>query len=214
MGTVPCFIYIITGTPKQKAVKRVEYQIMFYGGMAGSAIALTMAIIVYVKLNIAQVITDLTGRNFPGADRKARKKSATATNTANKPFTKEINVRKNVEKEVAVGEAVEPTERMVSGEMEPTALLTQASFESTELLNGGNDREKAAATALLTPSRLSGEPSETMILSDWSETTVLTADPDETTLLDEISETMLLAEEEPRFKKQVDIVIVHSQTTI
>lgn len=179
----------------------MEYQIMFYGGMAGAAIALTIAILVYIKLNIAQVITDLTGRNFPGADRKARKRSASAANTGNKPFTKEINVRKNVEMEVAAGEGIEPTEKMAR----------QASFESTELLSGSNQAASAAATTLLSPGRLSGGPSETMMISDWPETMVLTADQDETTVLDE---TMLLTEEESRFKKQVDIVIVHSQTTI
>jgi hypothetical protein len=191
---------------------------MFYGGMAGAVIALVAAILVYVKLNIAQVITDLTGRNFPGAGRKALKRQSRGANTSDKPITREINVRKNVEKEVAAGEAVEPTERMVSGAIEPTALLSEDSFESTALLNGGQ-RDGAAATALLSPVRtstmlLADEPAETTILSDWSETTVLTADPDETTLLDDWAETTLLTEEEPRFKKQVDIVIVHSNTTI
>lgn len=212
---------------------------MFYGGMAGAAITLVIAILAYVKLNIAQVITDLTGRNFPGAGRKARKTTRTQTDTSTKPTTKEIHVRKNVEKEVAAGEYVEPTEKMASSQIEPTVFMSQESFKQTDFLK----QEGLEPTALLTqdgheptallaetPQReavaagvstcsgnttlLADAPTETTILSGWDETTVLTADPDETTLLDDINETTLLTEEEPRFQKQVDIMIVHSNTII
>lgn len=223
---------------------------MFYGGMAGAAVTLVIAITVYIKLNIAQVITDLTGWNWPGAGRKARKTTSKQTDTITKPTTKEIHVRKNVEKEVAAGEYVEPTEKMASGQIDPTALLSQESFKKTALLK----KEGLDPTALLTPGGLeptalltpdgheatgllaatpkgepvaaavssgrnhpSESPTETTILSDWNETTVLTAEPydmDETTLLDDINETTLLIEEEPRFQKQVDIMIVHSNTII
>lgn len=206
---------------------------------------LVIAVLAYIKLNIAQVITDLTGWNFPGAGRKVRKTSSTQTDTNTKPTTKEIHVRKNVEKEVAAGEYVEPTEKMASGKMDPTALLSQESFKQTALLK----QESLEPTALLTPDghepttllaetpvrepvaagvlasrRISHESTtETTILSDWDETTVLMADSDETTLLDEMNETMLmndidettlLTEEEPRFRKQVNIVVVHSETII
>lgn len=234
---------------------------MFYGGMAGAAVTLVIAITVYIKLNIAQVITDLTGWNWPGAGRKARKTVSKNIDTSTKPTTKEIHVRKNVEKEVAAGEYVEPTEKMASGKMDPTALLSQESFKKTALLK----KEGLDPTALLTPDGLEPtalltpgghgatglltkaghepvalqsktpkrepvaaavtagrdyspeSPTETTILSEWNETTVLTADPDdtdETTLLDDIDETTLLAEEEPRFQKQVDIMIVHSNIII
>jgi hypothetical protein len=237
---------------------------MFYGGMAGAAVTLVIAITVYIKLNIAQVITDLTGWNWPGAGRKARKSTSKQTDTSTKPTTKEIHVRKNVEKEVAAGEYVEPTEKMASGKMDPTALLSQESFKKTALLK----QEGLDPTALLTPDGLEptalltpggheatglltkaghepaalqfktpkrepvaaavsagrdyspDSPTETTILSEWNETNVLTADPDETTLLnettllDDIDETTLLTEEEPRFQKQVDIMIVHSNTII
>ncbi|WP_102264543.1 hypothetical protein [Mesobacillus jeotgali] len=217
----------------------MAYQIMFYGGLAGAVIALVIAVLTYVKLNIAQVITDLTGWNFPGAGRKARKTTtSTQADTSTKPTTREIHVRKNVDKEVAAGEYVEPTEKMASGQIEPTALLSQESFRNTALLK----QEGLEPTALLSPEGLeptallkeaqvrepvgaavassrSGShesPTETTILSDWNETTVLTADHDETTLL---GETTLLddideREVEPRFKKQVDIIVVHSETII
>jgi hypothetical protein len=212
---------------------------MFYGGMAGAAITLVIAILAYVKLNIAQVITDLTGWNFPGAGRKARKTNSKQVDTSTKPTTKEIHVRKNVEKEVAAGEYVEPTEKMASSQieqtalmsqesfkqtallkqdgLEPTALLTQEGYEPTALLAETPQREAVAAGVSAGPGNttlLANAPTETTILSDWDETTVLTADPDETTLLDDINETTLLTEEEPRFQKQVDVIIVHSKTII
>jgi hypothetical protein len=212
---------------------------MFYGGLAGAAIMLVIAILAYVKLNIAQVITDLTGWNFPGAARKARKTTSTQTDTITKPTTKEIHVRKNVEKEVAAGEYVEPTEKMASSQieqtalmsqesfkqtallkhdgLEPTALLTQDGYEPTALLAETPQREAVAAGVSAGPGNttlLADAPTETTILSDWDETTVLTADPDETTLLDDSNETTLLTEEEQRFQKQVDIMIVHSNTII
>jgi hypothetical protein len=259
---------------------------MFYGGMAGAAVTLVIAITVYIKLNIAQVITDLTGWNWPGAGRKARKTTSKQTDTSTKPTTKEIHVRKNVEKEVAAGEYVEPTEKMASGQIDPTALLSQESFRQTDLLKQGDldptallKKGEIEPTALLThdglhpaallkqeglepttlltkegleakgllikkghePAALQSKtpkrepvaaavsagrdyspdsPTETTILSEWNETNVLTADPDETTLLnettllDDIDETTLLTEEEPRFQKQVDIMIVHSNTII
>jgi hypothetical protein len=227
---------------------------MFYGGLAGAVIALVIAVLTYVKLNIAQVITDLTGWNFPGAGRKARKKTtSTQADTSTKPTTKEIHVRKNVDKEVAADEYVEPTEKMASGQLEPTALLSQETFRNTALLKQEGleptallSPEGLESTTLLTPDGLEPKallkeapvrepvaaavspsrsdshesPTETTILSDWNETTVLTADHDETTLLgettllDDFEETTLLTEEEPRFKKQVDIIVVHSETII
>ncbi|WLR55355.1 hypothetical protein LC048_24350 [Mesobacillus subterraneus] len=216
----------------------MAYQIMFYGGLAGAIIALVIAVLTYVKLNIAQVITDLTGWNFPGAGRKARKTTVSRkTNTSTKPTTKEIHVRKNVEKEVAAGEYVEPTEKMASGQMEPTALLRNESFKQTALLKQDNldptalfapdgheptallaetpVREPVAAAVSSNRSVFHESPAETTILSDWNETTVLTSDHDETTLL---GETTLLdnlgKREEPSFKKQVDIIVVHSETII
>ncbi|MBT2694755.1 hypothetical protein [Bacillus sp. ISL-55] len=210
----------------------MAYQIMFYGGLAGAVIALVIAILAYVKINIAQVITDLTGWNFPGAGRKARKKTTSIkAETSTKPTTKEIHVRKNVEKEVAAGEYVEPTEKMAGGQLEQTALLSQESFRKTDLLKQEGleptallketSVRKPVAAAVSSNQGVSYEsPTETTILSDWNETTVLTADHDETTLLgettllDDFEETTLLSEEEPRFKKQVDIVMVHSETII
>lgn len=58
---------------------------------------------------------------------------------------------------------------------------------------------------------------ETALLGDENieETTLLTADLDETTVLsEEAEETSLLLEKEDFFKKEVDVIVVHSTTII
>jgi hypothetical protein len=63
---------------------------------------------------------------------------------------------------------------------------------------------------------MSSEIEETALLADGyiEETSLLTADFDETTLLSEgVEETSLLLEED-FFKKEVDIIVVHSTTII
>ncbi|WP_419954641.1 hypothetical protein ACN6MT_02210 [Neobacillus niacini] len=58
---------------------------------------------------------------------------------------------------------------------------------------------------------------ETALLGDEDieETTLLTADLDETTVLsEEAEETSLLLEKEDFFKKEVDVIVVHSTTII
>lgn len=63
---------------------------------------------------------------------------------------------------------------------------------------------------------MSSEVEETAILGDGyiEETSLLTVDFEETTALSEdIEETSILLEEEP-FKKEVDVIVVHSTTII
>ena len=64
---------------------------------------------------------------------------------------------------------------------------------------------------------MSSELEETAFLSDGfiEETSLLTADFDETTVLSaDVEETSLLLEEEHFFKKEVDVMVVHSTTII
>ena len=64
---------------------------------------------------------------------------------------------------------------------------------------------------------MNSEIEETALLGDGyiEETLLLTADFDETTVLSaEVEETSLLLEEEDFFKKEVDIIVVHSTTII
>lgn len=50
----------------------MKYQIMFYGGLIGTVISLTLAIFIFFKYEIPQVLSDLTGFRFS----KRRKRNA------------------------------------------------------------------------------------------------------------------------------------------
>jgi hypothetical protein len=147
----------------------MEYQIMLYGGMAGALITLIISIILYVKMDIAQVVEDLTGISLR---KRLHKKKKAQDESNEKRLTKEIMIKKQFAKEAAASQETE----LMSSVVEETALLSDGYIEETSLL---------------------------------------TADFDETTLLSEgVEETSLLLEEEDFFKKEVDVVVVHSTTII
>ncbi|MBT2756659.1 hypothetical protein J7E71_11905 [Mesobacillus foraminis] len=76
----------------------MEYQIMFYGGMAGATLALVLSVFLYIKLNIPQVVKDLTGFTLPGANRISNsRRNSDAEQTGR--ITNEIKLRKHVEVE-------------------------------------------------------------------------------------------------------------------
>jgi hypothetical protein len=74
------------------------------------------------------------------------------------------------------------------------------------------------AAASLETELMSSEIEETALLVDEysEETALLTADVEETTVLSEegLEETSVLLEEEDYFKKEVDVIVVHSSTII
>jgi len=141
---------------------------MLYGGMAGTIITLIISIILYVKMDIAQVIEDLTGISLR---KRLHKKKKAQDESNEKRLTREIMLKKQYAGEAAAGQETE----LMSSEIEETALLADGYIEETSLL---------------------------------------TADFDETTLLSEgVEETSLLLEED-FFKKEVDIIVVHSTTII
>jgi hypothetical protein len=146
----------------------MEYQIMLYGGMAGTIITLIISIILYIKMDIAQVIEDLTGISLR---KRLHKKKKAQDESNEKWLTREIMLKKQYAGEAAASQETE----LMSSEIEETALLADGYIEETSLL---------------------------------------TADFDETTLLSEgVEETSLLLEED-FFKKEVDIIVVHSTTII
>jgi hypothetical protein len=147
----------------------MEYQIMFYGGMAGAMITLIISIILYVKMGISQVVEDLTGISFR---KRLHKKRKAKEESNQKRLTKEIMLKKQY-----AGEAAASQETELMSSIEEMALL-------------GDD----------------GYIEETSFLTaDFEETTVLSADMEET--------SFLIEEEEP-FKKEVDVIVVHSTTII
>jgi hypothetical protein len=147
----------------------MEYQIMLYGGMAGTIITLIISIILYVKMGIAQVVEDLTGISLR---KRLHKKKKVLDESNEKRLTKEIMLKKQYAGEAAASQETE----LMSSEIEETALLAGGYIEETSLL---------------------------------------TADLDETTVLSEgVEEILLLLEEEDFFKKEVDVIVVHSTTVI
>jgi hypothetical protein len=148
----------------------MEYQIMLYGGMAGTIITLVISIILYIKMGIAQVVEDLTGISL--RKRLHKKKKVQDESKNEQRLTKEIMLKKQYAGEAAASQETE----LMSSEVEETALLGDRYIEETSLLT-----------------------------ADFEETTVLSAD---------IEETSLLVEEEDFFKKEVDVIVVHSTTII
>ncbi|MFS0865007.1 hypothetical protein [Fredinandcohnia sp. 179-A 10B2 NHS] len=186
----------------------MEYQIMFYGGLAGAIITLIISIIVFMKLKISQVLTDITGY-------RSRKKASAVTgqsrrtDTETKKTTSEIKLRKK-----DVPAAVEDT-AIMSQELEPTAILPndQKYMAPTELLV---EKETAAYMEEET-SILGTDDEETMLLSDDDDETTLLQDEDETTILTEgDGETALLnvTKEKSNFEIEVDVMIIHTNQVI
>src|SRR5690606_9293274 len=106
----------------------MEYQIMFYGGLAGAVITLIISIIVYMKLQISQVIEDITGGRFKRKKANGRSSYETAET---KRTTSEIKLRK---KDDPVATSVADTALLVSQELEPTSMLQNTDVEPTALL--------------------------------------------------------------------------------
>jgi hypothetical protein len=146
----------------------MKYQIMLYGGMAGTIITLIISIILYIKMGIAQVVEDLTGISLR---KRLHKKKKVQDESNEQRLTKEIMLKKQYAGEAAARQETE----LMSSEIDETAILGDGDIEETSLL---------------------------------------TADFDETTLLSEgVEETSLLLEED-FFKKEVDVIVVHSTTII
>ena len=156
----------------------MQYQIMFYGGLAGAIITLSISIYIFIKLNITQVIEHLTGFSFRKLSKNMRKNNRQNREVSVKLTTNEIKIRKKVvEQEQAWSGTVAATE-LLNNEVEPTALLYDDHVEETSLLS--------------------------------EETTILTLNVDETSLLTEEDQENV----GNSFVKDVDVLIVHSQTII
>lgn len=151
------------------------FHVLLYGGLVGALITLVIAVILFIKLDIPQVIQDLLGiRRTPKTREKRKRRNKGAKNT-----------KDNISGNHRI--AKYPTEVTDGG-------LT------TELLS-----DEVAATALLEE----GDPNET---------TLLDASENETTLLDGGETTLLGAQQNAAtqsfFKKELDIIVVHSNTKI
>ncbi|KKK38857.1 hypothetical protein WQ57_05760 [Mesobacillus campisalis] len=135
----------------------MDYHILFYGGMAGALVALILAVFLYIKLNIPQVMKDLTGISLPGAARIAsRQKFAEAEQTGR--ITNEIKLRKDVdvsaaERTLTMENQQKHTSTHNLGQgsaamTRPSAVQPAAALAATSLLTPGEKKE-AGDTVLL-----------------------------------------------------------------
>lgn len=177
----------------------MEYQIMFYGGLAGALITLIISIIVFMKLQISQVLTDITGYGSRKKHRNETGRAKRDNTTETKRTTSEIKLRK---KDVPVAAAVEDT-AIMNQDIDPTAILEDDRYlNSTELLVENNSAQYMEETMLL-----SEDDDETTLLQEEDETTILTEGDGETALL---STTQTTSD----FEIEVDVMIVHTNKTI
>jgi len=207
------------------------YQIMFYVGIAGALLTLIISIIVFIRLNISEVIEDLTGFSLHKWVKKLKAGGRSKQEQKMKPITREIQPRRDVDLEVAV-----------SGSVEATELLEAEGFsfdssEATELLQAESAATlDADATELLTETdadetgflpEADEDETELLVEANEDETQLLTEDDSETELLSsEIDETVLLNEEMDEttilsnppsasiFIIERDVVIVHTNRNI
>ncbi|MED3561206.1 hypothetical protein [Bacillus xiapuensis] len=109
------------------------YQIMFYGGMAGALVTIVISIVLFVKMEIAQVFTDLTGIQL------RKKRRQTAVEPRENKYTMEIMLKKQYAESAAAEETelLQIEETVLLGDIEETALLmdeTALLVEETTLL--------------------------------------------------------------------------------
>lgn len=203
----------------------MEYQTLFYGGLAGAILSFIISIVMFIKLNISEVFEDLTGFSFHKWAKRPKGRSRSKLVQNNKPITREIQPRRDVELEIAAPGNVEATELLAadvspSGSAEATELLRAEFFpsnstESTELLFS---EEAAAASADTTEHLAAANADETEPLAeDAAETELLSMEIGTTVLLnEEMEETTLLSEPaaNSNFMIERDVLIVHTNATI
>jgi hypothetical protein len=157
----------------------MDYHILFYGGMAGALIALILAVFLYIKLNIPQVVKDLTGISLPGAARIASaQKFAHAEQTGR--ITNEIQLRKSVD--------VAGAERTLTMESQQKHTATKNLGQGSAAITreGTPQPAKAPALAPLFPLGEKKEAGDTVLLEHAGG--LVSSSVKETTLLQDSAE--------------------------
>lgn len=118
-------------------------QVLFYGGLAGMVFTLPITIYVFIKLNMIQVISDLTGVRLGKTMKQLPRRYGKTKEISEKRVTNEIKLKR---KEVAAAKT--------AGFYPETTQLLDESEEHTQLLTEFNDEtviltEDSDETALL-----------------------------------------------------------------
>ena len=176
----------------------MKYEIMFYGGLVITIITLILAIISFLKLNVAEALCDLVGINF-------KAKRISKSNKSNKEKRKYSNLSRRIKPDITVRKEkknnIDNKAIVDNKNIKPRYDYNNLDEESTTLLNEEN-------TTLL------DEENTTMLEDD--NTTLL--DEEETTIIsDDLEETMLIEDDNgfsDEFIKEVDIVLLNSDEII
>ena len=192
----------------------MKYEIMFYGGLVITIITLILAIISFLKLNVAEALCDLVGINFKAKriskSNKSNKEKRKYSNLSRR-IKPDITVRKekknNIEsKDIEENKNIKPRYDYNNLDEESTTLLND---EDTTLLNEEN-------TTLLDEENTTMLEDDNTTLLDEEFTTLL--DGEETTIIsDDLEETMLIEDDNgfsDEFIKEVDIVLLNSDEII
>lgn len=157
--------------------------LLFYGGLVGALITLPITIFMFFKLNIKQVVEDLTGVRMTISKTDRKETTKEGTGRISKPITNEIKLRRDQANQEA---AVASTE-LLHNEVESTSLIAHPEIEET-----------------------------TVLYEELEETTVLVDELEDTTFLQEEMEvtTLLQTDEDPDFKIELNIMVVHTETVI
>lgn len=168
----------------------MKYEIMFYGGLVITLITLILAIISFLKLNVAEALCDLVGINF-------KAKRISKSNKSNKEKRKYSNLSRRIKPDITVRKEkknnIEGKDIEENKNIKPRYDYNNLDEESTTLQNDED-------TTLL--------DEENTTLLDGEETTIISEDAEETMLIEEdngFSE---------KFINEVDIVLVNSDEII
>lgn len=134
--------------------------LLFYGGLVGALITLPITIFMFFKLNIKQVVEDLTGLRMTHSKTDRKETVKEGTGKISKPITNEIKLRKDhANQEVAVAST-----ELIHNIVESTSLIEHPDIEETTILY-----EEMEET--------------TVLVDELEETTILQEEVEETTLL-------------------------------
>ncbi|WP_291628751.1 hypothetical protein [Clostridium sp.] len=181
----------------------MKYEIMFYGGLVITLITLILAIISFLKLNVAEALCDLVGINFKAKRISKSNKEKRKNSNLSRRIKPDITVRKEKKNNIDNNAIVD------NKNIKPRYDYNNLDEESTTLLNEEN-------TTLLEDESTTMLEDENTTLLDEEFTTLL--DGEETTIIsDDLEETMLIEDDNgfsDEFIKEVDIVLLNSDEII
>ncbi|WP_058305874.1 hypothetical protein [Gracilibacillus massiliensis] len=160
----------------------LTYKIMLYGGITGALITLPIAIWLFKRLDILDVLEDLTGLRM-------RKHKRNQNNAAFQMWYKQEHTSSSIKLK-----KLNTTNGSQSEQV--SQVKPQQTYEQTELLEAENNFTEIVEE---------DNPSQTALLEEEHQTELL----EETTLL--ANETELLGEENHPFVIEEDIVVVHKE---